>query len=180
MPLLISSPQMVSGRWLHWRMVSLQQRKAQSLSSSTLSSSKERRIYWKTSSARYSRSTYLFHLVTESGLSGARMGVPITAMGAKVTPSQCQACAWLGLLVPVLRQNLLYSWLWTGVGSCSASSSNHSPSPQSSCPWLQLSMVCSSVSISSLRKAQSERSKWKYIPIWHSLKISKVIGNQFI
>lgn len=74
-----SSPQMVSGRWLLWRMVSSQQRKVQSLSSSTLSSSKGRHIYWKTSSARYSLSTYLLHLVMRSNLSGARMGVSNTA-----------------------------------------------------------------------------------------------------
>lgn len=148
MALLISSPQMVSGRWLLWRMVSLQQRKAQSLSSSTLSSSKGRHIYWRTSSARYS--TCLLHLVTKRGLSGVIwvfQAQPANTMGTKVSPSQCQASAWLGLLVPVLRQNLLCSWLWTGVGPCSISSSNYSPSPQSSYPCLQLSMVCSSVNI---------------------------------
>lgn len=41
-------------------------------------------------------------------------------------------------------------------------------------------MVCSFVSISSSEKGTSERSKRKYVPIWHSLKISKVISNQFI
>lgn len=74
-------------------MVSLQQRKAQSLSSSTLSSSKGRHIYWKTSSARYSLSTYLLHLVMESGLSGAQMGVSNTA-------SKCHGNQGKSLMVP--------------------------------------------------------------------------------
>lgn len=56
------SPQMVSGRWLLWRMVWLQQRKAQSLNSSMHSSSKGRHIYWKTSSARYGLCMYLLCL----------------------------------------------------------------------------------------------------------------------
>lgn len=84
-----ASSQMVSGRWLLWRMVWLQQRKAQSLSSSTLSSSKGRHIYWKTSSARYSLSMYLLHFVMKSSLSRACLGVwntsqPTNSMGTKV------------------------------------------------------------------------------------------------
>lgn len=114
-----ASPQMVSGKWLLWRMVWLQQRKAQSLSSSTLSSSKGRHIYWKTSSARYSLSMYLLHFLLwkvayQEHVWGFEtlhsQQIPWeprlrTMMQAFVTPPECQADAWLGLLMPALRQN---------------------------------------------------------------------------
>lgn len=156
-------------------MVSLQQRKAQSLSSSTLSSSKGRHIYWKTSSARYSLSTYLFHLVTKSGLSGVHMGVSNTDIkyhgnqgSSLMMPGQCLGKTCSVLSCELRQDHVLHHHQTTAL-------LHRVHIPDCSLAWS--AFVPASPT---LRKSQSKRSKIKYIPIWHSLKISKNISDQFV